>query len=197
MRLRQMTSAVVMIGMMLGGCSLFGFGAREVTISPNIALVGTAPLVLSGPIAVTVYDERFLSTLGKEPSLVQGDRYLGIANDLPRSVRTAVETVLTRFGMAPSHNSEAPQLQIYIDRLEYDIPEDRKTDRVDAHAVLRIALRHMDKTFHHRVSVTRSDLVLPVLFNGEQGGRLINQTLNEALQNAFADTGFRAALVTL
>ncbi len=197
MRLTQMVPAVVMFSMMLGGCSLLGFGAKEVTITPQISFVDTTPLKLSGPITVTVYNERSLSNLDKEPSLVMGDRYLGIANDLAASVKTAVEKVLAQSGMQPTHSSVAPQLQIYIDRLGYDIPEDRKTDRVDAHVALRIALRSSNKTFHHRVSVTRSDLVLPVLYDGEQGGQLINATLNEALQKTFADPGFRSALAAL
>ncbi len=165
--------------LLMNGCTL---GLGQAGIKPDVTPLA-ASIKLSGPVVVTVYDERAVSWLG-DPGAVGG--HIDISDTLGEGVKQAIEATLEDAGMTPDNSSEAPQFQVYIDTLNYSIPAGEFLSYIDLTANIRVNVRTDEGTYQNIYSA-RERRSLKSVPEKEDSLVMVNEILTMAINRAFED----------
>ena len=183
---------VALVSTLIGGCAL---SPQVIDANPRITLQQTSG-EYAGVLAVTVYDERISSTLGSRGGVYSATNPITTSDNLPLTIRSAVELALRELGMQVTDSDKTAQMQVHLDQLEYSVPEGTYITRVDLMSKIRVNIvsdgRHFEGIYSseigERVASAPSDA---------KNKELVEQVLNDVLGRAFADPkllGFLASL---
>ena len=174
----------VLLVTFLGGCAL---SPQNVTIAPDIEIKGNQ-VALDGPVTVTVYDQRLSPWLGSRGGVYSGSNKIGIENNLQDAVRSSVEKALQKAGMQPGHSAAAPQFQVYIDTLEYHVPDSSYVSHVDLKAAVRVVVQ-VGTARYQGSYIAEDDRRVFRAPSDEENEEMINGILAKAVERAFDDPG--------
>ena len=176
----------------LGGCAL---SPQNINLSPHVD-VNASAVELDGPVTVTVFDERVSPWLGNRGGIYGSTNRIGIGNSLQDSVRISVEQALREQGMVPGNLSDAPQFQIYIDSISYQVPPGNYVTQVDLKTSLRVVVQTAGHSYQGSYSAQESRKVVKAPSDAENV-ELVNGIVGKALERMFADPGLMRFLARL
>lgn len=181
---------VVLLGALaLGGCAL---SPQEVEVNPRVT-VEQADRQFNSAVSVTVYDERISNSLGNRGGVYNSTNAITTTSRFPLSVRSAVELALRELGVKVKESEDVPQFQVYLDSLEYTVPDSSYITQVDLKAKLRLRVVGGDGRFEGSYSSSIQERV-PKAPSDEKNEELVNKVLSDALSRAFADPKMRLFL---
>ncbi|GAA4651851.1 YajG family lipoprotein [Kistimonas scapharcae] len=167
---------------LLGGCIL---GPQTVEVVPDIK-VAERTAQLSGPVAVTVYDERTTPQLGTRGGIYKTTNFIYLDEHFAQSIKVAVDNALRSMGMEPVSSTEVPQVQVYMDELSYAVPYGDYISGVDLKAAIRVEILKDGRRYagryvsedHYRTIKAPSD---------SQNEEMVNAIINKVLARAMDD----------
>ncbi len=189
--LKELFASLLLVGV-LSGCAL---SPQNVTLAPDVKPAASS-VKLSGPITVTVYDERLTPWLGTRGGVYNDSNRIGVANNLQDAVRTSVERALQELGMQTVSSSESPQFQIYIDTLSYRVPTSSYVSKVDLKASVRVIAREGSEFYQGGYAAEDNRRVLKAP-SDEENAQMINDILSKAIGRAFEDPGLMRFMARL
>ncbi len=179
-----MKKQLVILGlaMALGGCIL---GPQTVEVVPDIKVAERTDQ-LSGPVAVTVYDERTTPQLGTRGGIYKTTNFIYLDEQFAHSIKTAVDNALQSMGMEPVSSTDVPQVQVYMDELSYTVPYGDYVSGVDLKAAIRVEILKEGRRYagryvsedHYRTIKAPSD---------SQNEEMVNTIINKVLARAMDD----------
>ncbi|WP_252178960.1 YajG family lipoprotein [Endozoicomonas sp. 4G] len=181
-------SLILLGALALGGCAL---SPQEVDVTPKIAVEKPVE-PLQGTVSVTVYDERLSRSLGHRGGVYSDTNDITTNDRLTLAIRSAVEMSLREMGLTVTESEDVPQFQVYLDDLEYKVPEGSYITQVDLKAKVRVRIIKDGQRFEG-VYATEITERVPKAPSDEKNEELINQVLSDVLSRALADpklTGF-------
>ena len=176
----------------LGGCAM---SPQTVKVNPSVTVAESARETLSSRVSVTVFDERLTPVIGHRGG-VYDTNVITARDNLPLALRSAVERGLREMGASVVTSVKAPQLQVYLDSLEYTVPEGSYVTQVQVKAKIRVAVMHAGKRFEGSYSADISERV-PKAPSDKKNEELLNQVLSDVLERLFADQKLQGFMKTL
>ncbi|WP_062262039.1 YajG family lipoprotein [Endozoicomonas arenosclerae] len=176
-------ASVILLGALaLGGCAL---SPQEVGVNPRVA-VEKPVKQLQGTVSVTVYDERLSRSLGSRGGVYSSTNAITTNDRLTLAVRSAVELGLRELGLRVTESEEVPQFQVYLDDLEYQVPEGSYITQVDLKSKIRVRILNNGQRFEGTYSSEMTERV-PKAPSDEKNEELIDKVLSDVLSRALAD----------
>ena len=166
----------------LGGCVL---SPQNIMVAPNVELPENR-VALNGPVTVTVYDERVSPWLGSRGGVYSHSNRIGISNNIQDAVRSAVEKALKNAGMQPGNAADSPQFQVYIDSLEYHVPDSSYITQVNLRASVRVVVQAGSKRYQGSYSADENRRVFRAPSDVDNEA-MVNDILSKAIERAFED----------
>ncbi|KEQ18859.1 YajG family lipoprotein [Endozoicomonas numazuensis] len=183
-------ASVILLGALaLGGCAL---SPQEVDVNPRIAV--EKPIKqLQGTVSVTVYDERLSRSLGNRGGVYSSTNAITTNDRLALAIRSSVELGLREMGLRVTESEEVPQFQVYLDSLEYRVPEGSYITQVDLSAKIRARVIKNGQSFEGVYSSEISERV-PKAPSDDKNEELIDKVLSDVLSRSLADPGLTSFL---
>ncbi|MGI9283293.1 MAG: YajG family lipoprotein [Endozoicomonas sp.] len=187
-------ASVILLGALaLGGCALGGcaLSPQEVDVNPRVAVEKPVEQ-LQGTVSVTVYDERLSRSLGSRGGVYYSTNAITTNDRLTLAIRSAVELGLREMGLRVTESEEVSQFQVYLDDLEYLVPDGSYITQVDLKAKVRVRVMKEGQRFEGVYSSEITERV-PKAPSDEKNEELIDKVLSDVLSRALADpslTGF-------
>ena len=176
----------------LGGCAM---SPQAVKVNPSVTVAESVRDTLSSRVSVTVFDERLTPVIGHRGG-VYDTNVITARDNLPLALRSAVERGLREMGASVVTSVKAPQFQVYLDSLEYTVPEGSYVTQVQVNARIRVAVMHAGKRFEGSYSADISERV-PKAPSDKKNEELLNQVLSDVLERLFADQKLQGFVKTL
>ena len=174
--------AILFGTMLLAGCAL---SPQDVDVNPRIA-VEKPEQVIDGVVSVAVYDDRISKILGNRGGVYGNTNAITTTDKLPLALRSAVELGLRELGMTVTQSETVAQFQLYLDELEYKVPEGSYITQVDLKAKIRVVVTSGGERFSGSYSSTLQERV-PSAPSEKKNEELINTVLANVLNRALAD----------
>ncbi len=175
---------LLVVTSLLAGCAL---SPQSIVLAPKVT-VPAGVVALSGPITVTGYDERVVPWVGTRGGVYGGSNRINIGNNVQSAVKTAVEHALVEMGMTPGSTAKAPQFQVYVDQLKYQVPDSNYITKVDLKATVRVVVRANGKSYQGSYSAQEARRVFKAP-SDEDNQEMVNDVLGDAIERAFEDPG--------
>ncbi|MGI9277134.1 MAG: YajG family lipoprotein [Endozoicomonas sp.] len=172
----------VLVSALVGGCAL---SPQVIDANPRITLQQTSG-EFAGVVAVTVYDERISSTLGSRGGVYAATNPITTSGSLPLTMRSAVELALRELGMQVTDSEKTAQMQVYLDQLDYQVPEGSYITRVDLMSKIRVHVVSEGRRFEGAYSSEIGERVASAPSDAKNQ-ELVEQVLNDVLGRAFGD----------
>ena len=189
--MKKLFGGLVLASLMLGGCAM---SPQQLAINPDITVQVSEP-VSNGEMGLTVYDERPSAVLGSRGGVYSETSMISTGADFTTTIRTATEQALQKMGLDVSMSEDAPQFQLYIDRLTYELL-DSYLHNVEIKASAHVVATHAGQRFTGRYS---SDLnqKLATAPSNKKNDELVNQVVNDMLSRMLKDEALQAFLRTI
>lgn len=194
-RLRwQPLVAMMVLGavLTLAGCAM---SPQAVQVNPSVSVAESARNSLNASVSVTVFDERLTPVIGYRGG-VYDSSVITARDNLPLALRSSVERGLREMGMSASSSSEAAQFQVYLDSLEYTVPEGSYVTKVEVKAKVRVVVLQSGRRFEGSYSSDISERVAKAP-SDSKNEELINGVLSDVLERLFADSKLQEFLASL
>ncbi|AMO57793.1 hypothetical protein GZ77_13110 [Endozoicomonas montiporae] len=176
----------------LGGCAM---SPQSIQVNPSVTVAESVRNSLSSSVSVTVFDERLTPVIGFRGGVYDSNE-ITARDNLPLALRSAVERGLREMGVSVVTSGEAPQFQVYLDSLEYRVPEGSYVTSVEVQTRIRVAVLHKGKRFEGSYSADISERV-PKAPSDKKNEQLVNQVLSDVLERLFADQKLQSFMKTL
>lgn len=183
------TSLIILGALALGGCAL---SPQEVDVTPKIAVEKPVE-PLQGTVSVTVYDERLSRSLGHRGGVYSSTNAITTNDRLTLAIRSAVELGLREMGLRVTESEDVPQFQVYLDDLEYKVPEGSYVTQVDLKAKVRVRVVKEGQRFEGAYSSEIGERV-PKAPSDEKNEELVNKVLSDVLSRALDDPRLKGFL---
>lgn len=183
------TSLIILGALALGGCAL---SPQEVDVTPKIAVEKPVE-PLQGTVSVTVYDERLSRSLGHRGGVYSSTNAITTNDRLTLAIRSAVELGLREMGLRVTESEDVPQFQVYLDDLEYKVPEGSYVTQVDLKAKVRVRVVKEGQRFEGAYSSEIGERV-PKAPSDEKNEELVNKVLSDVLSRALDDPRLKSFL---
>ena len=167
---------------------------QQVAVAPVIAVDASKP-VSTAEIGLTIYDERPSVVLGSRGGVYSETSMISTGVDFTSNIRTALEQALQQMGLQVSAAENAPEFQLYIDRLTYEVL-DSYLHNVEIKAAAHVVVTHGGQRFTGRYS---SDLnqKLPTAPSNKKNDVLVNQVVSDMLARVCQDEALKEFLSAL
>lgn len=166
----------------LGGCAM---SPQAIKVNPSVTVAESIRDTLSSSVSVTVFDERLTPVIGYRGG-VYDTNVITARDNLPLALRSAVERGLREMGASVVASGNTPQFQVYLDSLDYRVPEGSYVTQVEVKAKIRVSVMHAGKRFEGSYSADVSERV-PKAPSDKKNEELVNQVLSDVLERLFAD----------
>lgn len=189
--MKKLFGGLVFTSLLFGGCAM---SPQQVAVAPDIAVEAGKP-VSTSVIGLTVYDERPSVILGSRGGVYSETSMISTGADFIANIRAATEQALQQLGLKVSATENAPQFQLYIDRLTYDVL-DSYLHNIEIKAAAHVVVIHGSQRFTGRYS---SDLnqKLPTAPSNKKNDEMVNQVMDDMLVRVFQDESLREFLSAL
>ncbi|WP_263322115.1 YajG family lipoprotein [Endozoicomonas sp. Mp262] len=178
-----------LLTVLLAGCAL---SPQEIEVSPKLT-VPAAARNLSGTVRVSVIDGRDSKTLGARGGVYSDTNPIITDQDFELSVRAAVELALRQMGLVVTDAAEVPLVQVYIDKLTYQVPDGSYVTSVNLEAATKIVVEANGQRFEGYYTSMLDEKVMKAP-SDSHNTKLVNRTLSDVLGKALADPGLRSFL---
>ncbi|MRI32200.1 hypothetical protein EOPP23_04210 [Endozoicomonas sp. OPT23] len=175
--------AILFASLLSAGCAL---SPQDVEVNPRITLEQPQE-VIDGTVSTTVYDDRISKSLGNRGGVYGDTNAITTTNNLPLSLRSAVDLGLRELGMTVTESEDGAQFQLYLDELEYRVPEGNYITQVDLMAKIRVVVVNNGKRFKGSYTSSIQERV-PTAPSDKKNEELINRVLGDVLDRAFSDS---------
>ena len=105
--------------------------------------------------------------VGTRGGVYSSSNRINVGNDVASAVKSAVERTLLAMGMSPGSSAEAPQFQVYVDQLSYQVPGDQYVSKVALKASIRVVVRADGKNYQGSYTAREERRVLKALSDEE------------------------------
>lgn len=182
--MRSLTSVFILCASLLAGCAL---SPQTVKVDPEITLATNAPHT-QGSISVIVHDARTSPVVGSRGGAYPESSTLTLSTDFAERIQQAAERNLQKMGLEIDNQNPLISLNIYLDELNYVVPENSYVTKVNLDVTLRSEAIQGGTSFRGRYQ-TQSHHSLAKSPNEDKNQELINEVLNSALNRLFQDQG--------
>lgn len=182
--MKKFCAGLALVSVFLGGCAM---SPQQLDIHPNIALDATESL--QGAVSVTVHDSRPSATLGSRGGAYTETSMILTGDEFTQSIRSAVEQSLQELGFAVSNSPQAPKMDIFIEKLAYNVP-DQFVKQVDLKAVARVTVSKEGKVFSGRYSSDISQKMMTSA-SDKKNEELVNKVVGSVLARVLNDPELR------
>ncbi len=190
--MRKLLSGLPLLTLLLVGCAM---SPQEIDVSPKIA-IGDSQQRYSGVVSVTVYDDRVSHVLGSRGGVYEETNRITTAPNFTLAVRSSVELALRERGLQVTESEDVPQFQVYIDKLEYLVPDASYVTQINLKALGRVVILNDDRRFEGRYSSEISKKVVSAP-SDKDNVALVNDLVSDVLERAFGDPALKQFLGTL
>ncbi len=180
--MRSLTPLLILLTALLTGCAL---SPQQVGVTPDITLAQNAPNV-RGSVSVNVIDERNSQVVGSRGGAYAKSSNLTLAPDFSDAIKVAAEKNLKQMGLEIDDQNPLITFNIYVDELNYRVPEGSYVTEVNLDAILRSEVQQGGKRFQGRYQAQSHHTVVKAP-SEEKNEELINDVLNSALNRLFHD----------
>ena len=167
---------------LLAGCAL---SPQEVQLAPKV-VVEKPTQMMSSSVSVTVYDERISNVLGNRGGVYGDTNAITTSANLPASLKMAVSEGLSGMGVSVEASEAVTQFQVYLDELDYTVPEGSYITKVDLSARIRVVVMNASQRFEGSYTSSVSERV-PSAPSDEKNEALINAVMGDVLTRALED----------
>ncbi len=174
--------AIILGSVLMAGCAL---SPQDVDVNPKI-VVEKPEQTIDGVVSVAVYDDRISKSLGNRGGVYGKTNAINTTDKLPLALRSAVELGLRELGMTVTQSEEVAQFQLYLDELEYEVPEGNYVTQVDLKTRVRVTAISGNERFTGSYSSTIRERV-PSAPSEKKNEELVNKVLSDVLNRALAD----------
>lgn len=171
----------------LGACAL---SPQSVQVNPRVTVQDSLKESLDSKISVTVFDERLSRVIGYRGGVYESSA-ITTSDDLSLALRSAVEFGLRELGAEVVSAGDVPQFQLYLDELEYKVPEGSYVTRVSVKSRVRVVVQNGGQQFEGTYSADITERV-PKAPSDSKNQELVDQVLSDVLNRLFEDTRFQA-----
>ncbi|MCL6415201.1 YajG family lipoprotein [Aestuariirhabdus sp. Z084] len=175
-------SILILLSLLAGGCAL---SPQQVNLNPEITPAKEAPY-LRGSVAVTVFDGRNNKVLGSRGGAYANSSKLTLANDFNESISREAERVLQSFGLEIDNQNPLLTFNIFLEELNYRVPDGSYVTQVDLDAGLRVEIIKGNRTYRGQYQAQSQHRVVSAP-DEEKNEMLINEVVNSALSRMLSD----------
>lgn len=189
--MKKLFGGLVFTSLLLGGCAM---SPQQVAVAPDIAVEVSEPVTAAG-IGLRVYDERPSAVLGSLGGVYSETSMISTGPDFTDNIRFAAKQALQKSGLNIDAGEDAPQFQLYIDRLTYEVLDSYLQD-IKITAAAHVVITHGGQQFTGRYSSDLNQRLVKAP-SSKKNDEMVNQVLNDVLARAFNDESLRGFLGSL
>ncbi|OED50489.1 hypothetical protein ACH42_01095 [Endozoicomonas sp. (ex Bugula neritina AB1)] len=180
--------SIISLGILLvlGGCAM---SPQSISVNPKVELAESVKNTADGSVSVTVFDERLSPVVGYRGGVYEATA-ITTSDNLAVALRSVTEQSLQEMGMTATASHNIPQFQIYLDTLEYKVPDGSYVTQVDVKAKIRAVLFNGSERFEGSYSVDITERVAKAP-SDKKNQELVDKVLGDVLGRLFADQKFQ------
>ena len=188
---RKLSLAGLSCLLMLTGCAL---SPQSIHVNPRVTVQESLKNSLDSRVSVTVFDERISPAIGYRGGVYESS-VITMADNLALALRSSVERGLREAGVEVV-TGDAPQLQVYLDELEYHVPEGSYVTQVAVRAKIRAVVLSQGRRFEGTYSADVTERVARAP-SERKNQELVDQVLSDVLTRLFNDGEFQGFMAQL
>ena len=172
--------------------SACAYSPQQITVKPVVDMTGEN-YGKGRSVSVSAEDARVNKTLGSRGGLYKETSIITIANDMPQAVANAARAKLATQGFNVNSDDSNASLNVVIEELSYDVPEQSVVKKIDLKCVMRVEAKSGGESYtgRYRTTSEQQSMTTP---NMERNQQMINQLLSDTLMRAFTDEKLKAFL---